>query len=183
MIFSRRVYGKAGRVVFELTEANVLLVHKNERLEKHGEEDRLACNLNFQYEMANTGLAMFAPALRSCLYQKPQGAQQEIDVDADYMPSLRFPALSVLKWGSGDLVGPELRFHYGTTEKSHIVFEAGVKVGKYRMECKEGGTVLLSFHAQVYPNEKQSGQLSKILLDKSCIISITPPEGDEPAGE
>ena len=167
--------------VFELAEANAVLTNINVRLEKHGDEEVLASDLSFQYEMANTGLAMFAPALRSAVYQRPQGAQQEIEVDADYMPSLRFPALSALKWGAGELVGAEVRFHYGTTEKSHVVFE-GAKVGKYRMECKEGGTVLLSFQAQVHPNEKQSGQLSKLLVDKSCIISITPPKAD-PSGE
>lgn len=161
--------------VFELAEANAVLTNMNVRLEKHGNEEVLAHDLSFDYEMANTGLAMFAPALRACIYQRPQGPQAELEgvSDADYMPSLRFPALSALKWGAGELIGAELRFHYGTTEKSHIVFDEA-KICKYRMECKEGGTVLLSFQAQVHPNEKQAGQLSKLLVDKSCIISITP---------
>ena len=34
--------------MFEITQSNVSLVHKNDRLEKHGDEDVLACDLNFQ---------------------------------------------------------------------------------------------------------------------------------------
>jgi len=176
---------KAGRVVFELSEVNAELVHKNERIEKHGEEDRLACDLNFSIEMANTQLAMFAPALRSCLYQRSLGDQPALpgtEEETDHMPSLRFPAITVLKWGAGDLVGAELRFHYGTSEKSHIVFE-GVKIGKFRIECKEGGTVVVSFQGQVYPTEAQSGKLSKFLQTRSCVISVTPPSSSAGVGD
>lgn len=169
--------------VFELEEANAVMTNMNVRLEKHGKEEVLACDLSLEYEMANTGLAMFSPALRSAFYQRSQGPQGELPGtdDADYMPSLRFPALSSHNWEAGELTGAELRFHYGATEKGHVVFE-GAKIGKYRFNCKEGGTVLLQFKGQVLPTDVQMGKLSKILADKSCIISITPPKA-EPSGE
>lgn len=174
--------GMAKHAMFELANANVALIHKNERLEMHGNETKLACDLKFEYEMANTGLAMFHPSLRSAIYQPSQSDQGTLIEDQDYLPSLKFPALSSLKWGAGDLVGAELRFHYGTSEKSHVVFSEA-KICKYKLDCKEGGTVLVSFDAQVYPTETQSGKLSKILTDKLCTISITPPEAPADLGE
>ena len=166
--------GTVGAPTFALEEQNASLVHKNERVEKHGDEDKIACDIDFEMEVANTALAMFAPSLRSCLYQKDQGPQADLPgtESPDHTPSLRFPALGKLKWAAGDLTGAELRFH-GMDNKSDVVFDSA-KVGKYRFECKEGGTVVIGFQAQVYPNEKQSGRLSKFLQDKVCQITVTP---------
>ena len=90
---------------------------------------------------------------------------------------LRFPAMGRIKWEDGELVGAGLVFHVGATGKGHVAFEL-VNVGKYRLECKEGGTVVVSFRAQCHPSEQQSGKLSHFLQTKNCVISITPP-GEE----
>lgn len=164
---------------FELENANALLVNMNSRLEKHGEDDKLACDLNFEYETANTSLAMFAPALRSCMYLPPdEGVQGELPVAADYLPRLRFPGLAALKWTVGELIGAKLSFAFGV--KSHLDF-AGVKVHKYRLELKEGGSVVISFQAQVHPTEAQAGKLAGLFQGKQVVISVEPPAGDPDA--
>lgn len=161
--------------VFTLEEQNASLISKSDRIEHHGEEKRLACDLDFSIEVANTALALFAPALRSCLYQRDQGAQVELPgtEDPQHTPSLRFPALGSLKWGAGELIGAELRFH-GVNKKSDVVFDE-TKIHKYKIQCKEGGTVIITFQAQVRPDEHQAGRLSKFLQDKVCQITVTPP--------
>lgn len=171
-------------MAFELSEVAAALTHKNERLEKMGEEDRLACDLTLQVEAANSILAHFSPTLRAGLYQKPEDGQGELVPDVDHLTKLRFPQFGVLHWNAGDLVGATLRFHIGVRDTSHLVFD-DVKVNKYRIECKEGGTVVLTFRAQVYPTDAQSGKLSKLLVDKVCTISVTAPgdDGLEDAGD
>ena len=159
--------------MFEITQSNVSLVHKNDRLEKHGDEDVLACDLNFQWETDNGALAMFAPDLRSLLYKK-QDSQGELINDPSHLTALRFPALAPLKWVAGDLHGAKLLFHVGVSDKSNVLLE-DVRVGKYRIEAKEGGTVVISFQAQCKPDEKQSGKLSRFLSDKLCTITLEPP--------
>lgn len=160
---------------FSLEEAACLLNHKNDRIEKHGEEDVLACDLSLSYETSNGILAMFAPALRSSLYQKADSAQASVIPDADHLTSLRFPALcdKPLKWAAGELVGAELKFHYGHSEKSNVVFQP-TKITKFKLECKEGGTVVVHFLAQVHPTDAQTSFLSKVLRDKVCTISVIP---------
>lgn len=161
--------------MFEVEEGKVKLMGMNTRTEMHGEELRVAVDLNFKWETGNGCLALFAPALRSCLYQRDTpDLVDPVDPNEESLRSLRFAPLGVLKWDAGELVGAGLRFHYGTSEKSHIVFD-DVNVAKYHLECKEGGTVIVSFQAQVRPNEKQVGQLANLLQIRDVVISVTPP--------
>lgn len=165
------------RIVFELEEAKCRLVHMNTRLEKHGEEDRLACDLNFEWDTDNGCLAMFSPTLRSALYQRPTGPQTELPGTStpEHLTEVKYPELMPVKWRGGKVVGAELRFHVGTSDKSHVVF-GETTVDKYSLECKEGGTVCVRWQAQVYPTDAQAGKLSKLLVDKHCEVSVTPPD-------
>lgn len=166
--------------MFEVVEANCTLVHKNDRLEKHGEESVLACDLNFEWETTNGMLSMFAPDLRSCLYKRQDSAQMELEPDPEHVTALRFPGMGVIKWGLGELVGAELTFHYGL--KSKLELDAK-KVHKYRIECKEGGAVVIGFQVQCHPTEQQAGKLSKFLQDGMVVVSVTPPAaGDGDVG-
>lgn len=162
---------------FECIEANAELIHKNDRIEKHGEESVLACDLSFVWETDNGCLAMFHPSLKSALYGKGDNPQLEIEPDPAHMTALRFPQLQPLKWGGGDLVGGELTFHYGTGGKSNVELDI-VKLGKFRLECKEGGTVAVHFQVAVRPTEAQAGKLSRFLNDGMCMISVEPPAVD-----
>jgi len=161
--------------MFEIAEGKVQLIHKNERLEKHGDEDVLACDLNFSWETGNGCLAMFAPDLRSMFYKRLDDAQQELDPDPEHLTALRFPGLGksgVVGWELGELTGGTLTFHVGVKTKFEIPMQ---KLAKFKLEPKEGGTVVVYFQVQCHPNEQQSGKLSKFYADKHCIITITPP--------
>jgi hypothetical protein len=158
--------------MFEITEGKVQLVHKNERLEKHGDEEVLACDLNFVWETGNGCLAMFAPDLRSALYKRLDDAQQELDPDPEHLTALRFPAMAPVKWMAGELIGADLTFHTGVKTTFKI---KGEKVCKFKLEPKEGGTVVVYFQVQCRPNEQQSGKLSKFYADKHCVITLDPP--------
>lgn len=164
--------------MFEMTEANVDLVHKNERKEKHGEEEVLACDLNFKWETSNGVLAMFAPELRHSLYKKPGDGQAELPGtdDPDHLTALRFPAMAPIKWMAGDLTGGLLTFHTGV--KSLVKIDI-TRLHKFKLEPKEGGTVVVYFQVQCRPNEQQSGKLSKFYTDGACTITVTPPPAPE----
>jgi hypothetical protein len=99
--------------MFEIAEGKVQLTNKNERIEKHGEEDVLACDLSFSWETDNGCLAMFAPDLKAALYRKADERQGELPEtkDAAHVTALRFPSMAPFKWMGGDLLGGELCFH------------------------------------------------------------------------
>lgn len=167
--------------MFEITEGKVQLVHKNERLEKHGDEEVLACDLNFLWETSNGSLALFDPVLRSMLYKRADDAQMEISPDPEHLTALRFPALAPIKWMAGEVSGGKLVFFTGV--KSRFEVDC-IKLGKFKIEAKEGGTVEIGFQIQCRPNEQQSGKLSKFYADKHCLVTFTPPPApDDLAGE
>ena len=158
--------------MFEIIEGNVNLVHMNIRLEKRGDESVQACDLSFLWETNNGALAMFAPELRHCLYKAADGAQLELATDPDHLTALRFPHMGPIKWTGGELIGGELNFHYGV--KSEIAVEIK-KLHKFRLECKEGGTVAIGFQVQCLPTEQQIGKFSMFLAAGTCTLSVTPP--------
>jgi len=161
---------------FELDGAKVLLVHKNERLEKHGEEEVLACDLDFKYETSNAVLAEFHPDLRSQLYKRPESAQGELTDDLEHLTALRVPELGSDFKFAGSLERAELVFFKG--KKAHVTF-AEAKIHKFSFNLKEGGTVIVGFQAQVYPDEGQSGKLSGLLQEKHCLLTLEPAEDSQ----
>lgn len=176
---AKRVKEGAGaaavRAVFEIEEGQCVLGHKSERLEKHGNEDVLAGDLQFEFKTDNGILACFAPSLKSALYEKA-GAQGELVEDVDHMTHLRFPGMGVIKWTGADLEGASVTVHAATGKKGEIVL-SGCKVNKLRLEPQEGGTVIVRFRVQVSPlDEGVSGKLSKVYANKICTLSVTPPQ-------
>lgn len=163
--------------MFEIEEGKVKLSNMNTRVELHGEESRSAVDLDFKWETGNGCMALFAPSLRSCLYQAAEpDLVDRADPTGENMRSLRFAPLGVIRWGAGELVGGELTFHVGVDSKRSNVVFPDVAVGKYKLEPKEGGTVVVYFQVQVHPTEVQMGKLMKFLTDKDCTISVAPPE-------
>lgn len=168
--------------MFRIAEKRVLFNHKAERLEKHGEEDVLAADLEFSLETSNVDLAMFHPELRAALYRGTEAeAQAELVEDKNHMPVLRFPEISEsIKWAGQPMKEAELRIHTHKNPERHLVF-AETTVGKFRLECKDGGTVVIRFRAQIYPSDEGAGKLSGLLRDGECTISVTPKAEDEGA--
>lgn len=156
---------------FILAQAKVHLTHKNDRIEAHGEEKILACDLGFQYETTNEVLEQFNPDLRGALYKRPDSPQGELTEDPKHMTALRLPEVGVLPIDGREK--GELKL--GTGGKKDMVL-TDVTLTKFKLDCKEGGTVVVHFQAKAKPDEGQSGRLAGFLRDKHVIASFTPAE-------
>lgn len=158
---------------FALQDAKVRLMHKNDRLEKHGEDEVLACDLDFEYDASNEVLELFHVELRGMLYRRPTSPQGELTEDPAHLTELRCAQLDGGDHKfSGSLAKAELVISK-TPGKKPLVFP-DVKITKFRFQCKDGGTVTVRFQAQVNPDEAQCGKLSGLLQDKHCLITIRP---------
>ena len=155
---------------FELTEENINLVGKRDRLK----EERVVCDLDFEYRTDYGVLAEFAPDLKAMLFCKAPAAQGELVADADHMPGLHFPQIKQIKWEGGDVIGGELTFHIGVSGKGNVVFPLA-NVTRFRFEPQIGGFVVVRFRATVKPTEAQAGKLSRFLEDGEVQVSLTAP--------
>lgn len=156
--------------MFDITAKTCRLTNVNGRHEKHGDENVFAADLELAADFSNDVLAEFAPALRSCLYERDDDG----DLDArgqDRPTKLRFPKLvQPLKWDD-EIVGATVTIDYGFTP---LTFEL-VQVNKFRIELKEGGTVTVQFRLQLRPTEEQVAKLL-MRLDSEVAVTIEPPE-------
>lgn len=159
---------------FELAGAKVRLTHKNDRIEAHGDEKILACDLDFQYETPNDVLDQLNADLRVALYKRPESPQGELTEDPKHMTALRLPEVGALSF-EGRSKG-ELKL--GTGGKKDMVL-ADATLTKFKIDCKEGGTVIVHFQAKVRPDETQAGRISGFLRDKHVIASFTPAEDSQ----
>lgn len=160
--------------MFKLSKQNAKVVHLNPREEKHGEEDVLAMDVKLTVDVPNSFLDELAPGLRAALYTHGDQA----DIDKDHLPAVRFPQLPSVLW-SEKL--EQATFSIGPNKAETVEFSADV--AKVWLAPKDGGTVSVTFTAQILPEPQDVGTFSGWLGQK-VKVSVTPaPVPDEPPVE
>lgn len=157
--------------MFELSKHTSTIAHLNIRTEKHGEEEVLAADVKVTADVTNDFLSYLAPTLKWSLYSKPEGGQGELIQDESHMPHLRYPFLPEIRWT--DKMARAVFIIHGKKKSDDLQFEAGID--KLALECKEGGTVSISFRASVLPLAEQTGQLAALLGSE---VKVSVREGD-----
>lgn len=164
--------------MFSLANTNATLVNVNPRAEKHGDENRLACDLKFEVSLPNDVLSEFHPTLKGFLYHKSSNPtdgdlidQAKAD-DPGWLPNLRIPELQPLKH-KAELTGATITVHAPVSKQNDIVIE-GCHVDGFTFDCQEGGTVNVTFRAQAHPDEKTIGKLCSYIQEE-VEISVEPP--------
>jgi hypothetical protein len=162
--------------MFELSKHNCKIAHLNIRTEAHGEENVLAADVKVEADMTNDFLSYLAPGLKASLYEKPETGQLELICDDHYLPHIRYPELTELRW---DRKMEKAVFIIHRIENGDLCFDA--MVDKLCLQCKEGGTVSISFRAAVLPTPEQSGQLAAILGTDARVSVREADDDDDPA--
>lgn len=158
---------------FKLNAVLATLTNVNSRPELHGEDKKLAADLKFEAHVHQNELEQFDRRLKPFLYEKASQG----DLDADFLPQLRFPLLAMpLKW-AGEQVGGKLTVHQGISAKSDLVVD-GCLFNEFKIEAIEGGSVALTFRVQIHPDEKTIGKLC-MLSGQEVKVSIEPPAEGE----
>ena len=174
-------------MTFEVEQfTSVRLTNINPRMEKHGVESVPAVDINFTMDAANDVLSYFDGALLTALYtlhEKPKQEQTDLDgVPAvSHLPNLRFPKMAPLRWDWKG-AGYALEIDYGLGSGRNIALE-GVEVGKFVIDCKEGGTVELKFQCQCVAGltEAIMGKLS-LMIGQEVKIELRAPTTVEQTG-
>jgi hypothetical protein len=147
--------------MFQMISQQCKIAHVDLREEKHGDESVTAVDLKLQASVSNDFLSYLSPRLKGSLYDKPDGSVQGTLVhdNPGYMPRLLYPQLPALAW-VGEMLKAQVVLH-GAKKKDDIVVTADVN--KLRLECMDGGTVIVSFRIQVIPEASVLGKLVALL--------------------
>lgn len=156
---------------FNLQNQTAKVAHVNLREEKHGEDPVLGVDVKLVTDLSNDFLGQLSPTLKSALYASDVEATGQLSlVDASqHLPVLRYPQLGPLAW-AGEF-DAELTFH-GAKKADDVVFERA-RVNKIHLAPKEGGTVEVTFRAQVHPGADGAGALAELLGDTPK-VSVQP---------
>lgn len=128
------------------------------RTEHHGEDLVAAMSLALTITGPNTMLDLLSPTLRKALYQRADDETQDaLDGIEPPTPKLRTKHLGPLTLVIPEISGGTLFVEWGISEDMCF---SDCKVGKWRLECMEGGTVALSFRVSTSDvSEEEAGHL------------------------
>jgi len=157
------------------TPTPVKLAHLNCREEKHGDESVVAIDLRFVREAGNSQLAMLHPDLRGALYATADDEQPGIDGIDPIATQLRFPQLPQFPWDL-EMTGCEVEVDYGLGGLDSNIQLYDCKVNQFRVECREGGTTLITFRVQT--SNFPEGAVDKLLgkLGHETAITLSAPQ-------
>lgn len=162
-------------MAFEYERQLTKLIHINVRTEKHGDQDVTAIDMDFRYTSSNQSLVMFSPTLKSCLFQKEDTPQQDINPDPDHLTVLKNPKMGPIKWDE-KYEGARFVVHIGASGKEDVVF-ADAKVSKFVIEPKEGGTVVYGYQVRCNPTDKDIAKIAG-LLNQEVYVTLDPESGE-----
>lgn len=125
--------------LLEFTEAHVATFTK--RIEKHGDEDKQAVSLGLEITTENFVLDLIDPTLRQALYKPKDDNQANIPDVRESTPVLRTNSAERVLLGNKH-EGWTLEIDATGNENEPMKF-GGVKLSKFSVEPKQGGSVVL----------------------------------------
>ncbi len=149
-----------------LTEVRVTSV--TNRVERHGEDEQPAVSLGLELTDANTLLDLIDPTIRDSLYKAVEGQDQ--------LPGVE-PATPVLRCNAFEKhtlttshEGWTLSVDDGIDQSTPMVF-GSVKIDKFTVDAKQGGSVVLRFRAGT--SDVDAEKLGKLAMHNGQSIWIT----------
>lgn len=162
--------------MFQLDKQEASIKSVTLRIERHGDERRLATSIGFSLSASNEVLDSFDPTLRQDLFRKPgSGEQQELPtIGADRLTEVKHPALKPLSV-SHEVKGWELHID-GLLEAGALVVLVDVSLKKFTFDPKEGGSVVTTFTANAEIESSEAEELADALVRKDVLLTLIAPK-------
>lgn len=162
--------------MFQLDKHQVAIANVNQRIQRHGEERKLAADIKFSLSVSNEALDAFDPTLRKDLFRKPsKGEQQDLpQIGGDGLTAVKHPALEPLKLNH-ELGGYELQIA-GLLEAGEPIVLVDAKLKKFVIEPQEGGSVAMSFTASAEVEPDDVAELADALVREDVLLTLIAPK-------
>lgn len=161
---------------FSLVKERCKFAHMNIRTERHGEEEKTAVDLKFEFTTANNLLSKLHTGLCEAFYKKDEKGDM---LEDEQLRALRFPLMkNEMAWNL-EIPRTLLRLH-GANDAADIVMGGG-KTNNFKLAMLEGGSVKWSFRVQYSePDETAVAALSQV-LSQTMHVSLECAEDEEQA--
>ncbi|WP_369913936.1 hypothetical protein AB8810_12980 [Xanthomonas sp. NCPPB 3005] len=164
--------------MFQLDKHEASIANVNQRIQRHGEDRQLAADIKFALSAGNDVLDSFDATLRADLFRKPgSGEQQELpQIGGAGLTAVKHPALEPLKLNH-ELTGYELHIG-GLLEAGDPVVLVDVKLKRFVIEPKEGGSVAMTFTASAEVDADEISELSAAFIREDVLLTLVPQKRD-----
>ena len=162
----------------EFTKATINSV--TPRVEKHGDEDKPAVSIKLSIEGPNTLLDAIDPGIRQALYKAKPDETPELPGVEPATPILRCNAFDKHTLTASH-EGWTLAIDSEVDDTQPMKF-GGVKVDRFVVEAKQGGTIVLSI--RLGTSDVDADRLGRLGMHngESIWITLTPPEPKPASG-
>ena len=154
--------------ITEMTEAHVASV--TNRTEANGNKRVPAVSIGLEMTVPNTLLDCIDPAIRQALYKAEEGQEQLPGVEPS-TPVLRCNSFGTLEIDRAH-EGWTLEIDQGIDEAEPMTF-TGCKVDRFRVDAKQGGSVVLRFRVGTSDIDIDAERLGKLGMHNGGSIWIT----------
>lgn len=164
--------------MFHLKNNPAAVSNVNLRIEKHGDERHLAVDLSITTSTSNLVLDHFDKELRKALFRKPgKGEQQSLPTIGDHLTEIKIPSLEPIKVGH-EFKGFELQID-GELDNTQPIFLVDVKLKKFVIAPKEGGSVELTCKASASVTPDEVAELTEALIRENVVLTLQPGQANE----
>lgn len=158
--------------MLSFTKQKAFLSNVNLRGEKHGPDTKPAVDLAIDIESPNTLLEVLEPGMLGAFYVVDATQPQLIEA---HPTSLRLKTIVPMVAWKKEYPGYSCAIGHGIDDDSALIFD-DVTLGKFVVEMKDGGTVVLSCRVQVHPVDGQIDALA-LKIQQQIELTLTPPDG------
>lgn len=161
--------------MFSLSDHPANLTNLNVRIERYGDDRKLAADLKFILQAGNATLDSIEPGLRESLFRKPgSGEQQALPIDGNSLTAVKFPSLAPIKL-THEFPGYEIDLSVeGFADREPLPL-VDVTVKKIEVAPLEGGSVSITFTASTGVEPEDLAELCDALVRESVRLTVTPP--------
>lgn len=159
--------------MFALNQHASCLINVNTRIERHGDQRKLACDAKFVTKIANDLLNAIEPGLCEAMYRSPRSGEQQALLDGP-LTAVKFPAMKPLQL-THKFPGYEITIAPLGADEGEGLFLADVELKGFALEFHEGGSATVTFTASTEVDTDEASALLDALIDEDAQITLKPP--------
>lgn len=168
--------------MFNLDKHDARITNVNFRKERHGDEEKAACDISLNLKSSALVLDTIDKKLRKAFFEKPaKGEQQALPIDGNNLTALALPYLKEQKLDQ-KLEEYEATFH-SLLDHIEPLFFADTKVKLEKVVFIEGGSIDLSLKVSTLIDTDDDAPLLAAWRRGDVRVSLAPPDAKEHAGE
>jgi hypothetical protein len=162
--------------MFSLKKHAAQISNVNTRIERHGDERKLAVDVSFALKVGSDQIDPLSTGLRESLFRAPGSGDQISLLNANAMTAVRHPSLKPVQL-THKFPGYEMSIApLDANEDDDGEFFVDVELKGFTVEAHEGGSCSVTFKAGMNVDTSEAKAVLDALIREDALLSLVPPK-------